>query len=246
MGGHARPAAALALAASLLLSGCQQVREALSGPTDAELLAAVSLTADDAAEGAYFEPYPDGDQVVGETSLDLCFGEFASEQLRVGRRQVGVGDPTGEAWVSSEAILYSDPAEAAQAMAELEAAHDGCPDTAVQSPQPERDPLRWEFSDPPDADWPQQPGVLRQAYAFSVTDPSGQARGGTATYLQRGRMILALYATPGDSPASAIRNAPDDARFTAVMARRLAALPSASLQEPNPVVPMEDPDDISA
>jgi hypothetical protein len=59
-------------------------------------------------------------------------------------------------------------------------------------------------------------------------------------------MILALYATPGDSPASTLRNAPDDARFTAVMARRLAALPSASLQEPNPVVPMEDPDDISA
>jgi hypothetical protein len=31
-----------------------------------------------------------------------------------------------------------------------------------------------------------------------------------------------------------------------VMARRLAALPIASLEEPNPVVPMEDPDDISA
>ena len=246
MGGHARPAAALAVAASLVLGGCQQVREVLSGPTDAELLAAVSLTTADAAPGAIFQPYPDGDRVAGETSLDLCFGQFPSEQLRVGRNQVAVSDAAGEAWISSEAILYSVPEEAAQAMAELEAARDACPDTAVQPPKPDREPLTWTFSDPPDADWPQEPGVLRQAYAFSATDAAGQAQAGTATYLQRGRMILALYATPGDSPASTIRNAPDAARFTAVMSRRLAALPLDSLQEPNPVVPTEDPDDISA
>jgi hypothetical protein len=30
------------------------------------------------------------------------------------------------------------------------------------------------------------------------------------------------------------------------MARRLDALPQGSLEEPNPVVPYEDPDDISA
>lgn len=246
MGGRARPVAAVALAAALLLSGCQQVRDALTGPTDAELLDAVSLTQDDAADGAFLEPYPEGDRVVGQTSLDLCFGRFDSEQLRVGRRQVGVGGPLGESWVSSEAILYSYPEEAEQAMAELEQARDECPDTPVAAPQPDRDPLQWEFTDPPDVDWPQQAGVRRQAYAFVVTDSDGVERSGTATYLQRGRMILALYATPEQAAASTIRTSPDPARFTQVMSRRLAALPDESLQEPNPVIPFVDPDDISA
>jgi hypothetical protein len=246
VGRRARLAAALAMAATLVLSGCQQVREALAGPTDAELLAAVSLTENDVAQGAYLEPYPGGERVGGQTSLDLCFGEFPSEELRVGRHQVGVSDAAGEAWVSSEAILYSVPEEAAQAMAELERARAGCPETPVEPTQPDREPLQWAFSDPPDADWPQEQGVLRQAYAFTVTGPTSLERAGTATYLQRGRMILALYATPGNAPASTIRRSPDDARFTQVMARRLAALPWDSLQEPNPMVPTRDPDGISA
>jgi hypothetical protein len=237
---------AAACAASLLLSGCQQVRDALAGPTDAELLAAASLTTEDAAADALFQPYPNGDRVVGETSLDLCYGDFPSEDLRVGRRQVAISDPSGEAWVSSEAILYSYPEEAARAMDEVERARQACPDTAVEAPRDGRDPLVWEFGDPPDGSWPDQPGVRRQAYAFTVTDPAGDRRSATATYLQRGRMILALYASPGIAPASTLRNSPDPARFVQVMSRRLDALPLSSLQEPNPVVPYEDPDDISA
>jgi hypothetical protein len=159
---------------------------------------------------------------------------------------VGLSDASGAAWVSSEAILYSYPEEAAEAMRELARARDECPEGPVPAPQEDRDPLAWDFGDPPDAAWPQQEGVLRQSYAFSVTDPEGEQRSGTATYLQRGRMILALYASPQDAPASTVRNSPDPARFTEVMARRLAALPKGALAEPNPVVPYEDPDDISA
>jgi hypothetical protein len=237
----------MAVAATLLLSGCQQIRDAIvDGPTDLELLTAVSLSEEDVAADAYLEPNPGGDQVVGETSLDLCFGDFPSEDLRVGRNQVWVSDAAGEVWVSSEAILYSYPQEAAGAMAELADARAECPQEPVPSPQPDRDPLAWAFGDPPDADWPQEPGVLRQAYAFTVTGPDGEQRSGTATYLQRGRMILALYATPGDAPTSTLRNSPDAARFTEVMANRLAGLPQGSLEEPNPVVPVEDPEDISA
>jgi len=244
--GRGRSMAIVAMAAAVLLGGCQQVRDALGGPTDAQMLAAVSLTDDDVAPEATLEPYPDGNVVVGQTSLDLCYGSFPSEDLRVGRQQVGVGDASGEAWVSSEAILYSHPEQAEQAMAELEAAVRDCPSTAVAPPQDDRDPLVWQFDDAPDPSWPDQPGVVRQAYAFTVTGMDGQARSGTATYLQRGRMILALYATPADASQSTLRNSPDAARFTEVMARRLMAIPMASLRTPNPVAPVDDPNDVSA
>jgi hypothetical protein len=236
---------ALAMAAALLLSGCSQlerITDVLAPSTDAELLAAVSLTESDAATGAVFQPYEGGDEVFGRTSLDLCYGDFPSEDLRSGRNQVGIGDEAGTAWVSSEAILYPTPEDAQQAMAELETAREECPSEPVEPPEPDRDALTWEFLPPPDTDWPQEPGVTRQAYAFTATTPAGEAWTGTATYLQRGRMILALYATPPESPAAALRNAPDPARFVEVMSNRLAGLPEEPLQYGEP---LDDPNDIS-
>ncbi len=236
---------ALAMAAALLLSGCSQLErigDSLAESTDAELLAAVSLTEADAADGAVFQPYEGGDEVFGRTSLDLCYGDFPSEELRSGRNQVGIGDPAGTAWVSSEAILYPTPEDAVQALAELEEARDECPTEPVESPQPDREPLAWEFLPAPDADWPQEPGITRQAYEFEVTNPAGETWTSTATYLQRGRMVLALYTSPPDSPAAALRNAPGPARFVEVMANRLAGLPAEPLQYGEP---LDDPNDIS-
>lgn len=247
MGGRARTWAAAVASAALLLGGCSQVADVLGdAPTDAELLQAVSLTESDAAPQAAFQPYEGGTEVAGRTSLDLCFADFPSEQRRVGRNQVGIGDTASEAWVSSEAILYRTPQEAESAMAELAAARAECPDTPVDPPTPDREPLAWAFDDDPDADWPDAPGVRRQAYAFTVTDGSGTSWSGTATYLQRGRMILALYSTPPQGPATTIRNAPDPATFTEVMANRLAALPEQSLVEANPVPELVDPNDLDA
>jgi len=236
---------ALAMVAALLLSGCsrlERIADGLSPSTDAELLAAVSLTESDAAGGAVFQPYEGGNEVFGRTSLDLCFGEFPSEELRSGRNQVGIGDEAGGAWVSSEAILYPTPEDAQQAMAELEQAREECPSEPVEPPEPDRDALSWDFLPAPDADWPQEPGVTRQAYAFEATNPAGETWTSTATYLQRGRMILALYTTPPDSPAATLRNAPGPARFVEVMANRLAALPEEPLQYGTA---LEDPNDIS-
>jgi hypothetical protein len=55
-------------------------------------------------------------------------------------------------------------------------------------------------------------------------------------------MILALYATPPDSPSATLRNAPDQARFVEVMGNRLASLPEEPLQYGQP---LDDPNDIS-
>ncbi len=241
-----RSGAAMVVAGVLLLTGCgqlQEISDALGDPSDADLLAAVSLTDQDAAPGAALTPYEGGDEVFGRVSLDLCYGDFPSESLRTGRHQVGIADSAGEAWVSSEAILYSTPADAEQAMAELASAEADCPDGPVEPPQADREPLTWQFEDAPDADWPQQPGVARQAYAFAVTSPAEETIDSTATYLQRGRMILALYTTPPDSPAQALKNAPDPARFVSVMSARLAALPADALVYGPP---LEDPDALEA
>ncbi len=235
----------LAVVAALLLGGCarlERLEEDLTETTDVELLAAVSLTEQDAAEGAVFLPYDGGDQVFGQTSLDLCYGEFPSEELRSGRNQVGIGDQGGEVWVSSEAILYPNPADAEQAMDELEQAREECSTGVVDPSDPEREPLTWDFAADPDADWPEEPGVDRQAYEFESTDPAGKSWTSTATYLQRGRMVLALYASPPESPATALRNSPGPARFVEVMSNRLAGLPEDALQHGDP---LEDPNTIT-
>lgn len=234
---------ALAGAALMLLGGCgpvQRIADSLTDPSDAELLAAVSLTDRDAAEGAALQPYEGGTEVFGQVSLDLCYGDFPSEELRSGRNQVAIGDESGLTWVSSEAILYPTPEDAEQAMAELEAARADCPDGPVDSVKGDREPLAWEFTDAPDDAWPDQSGVTRQAYAFTVTDPAGESWSSTATYLQRGRMILALYATPPESPSTTLKNAPDPARFVEVMASRLAGLPATALEQGEPLA---DPND---
>lgn len=238
MRGRARPrmlATALAVAGCVLLAGCQgSFHLDLDGPSDAELLQQVSLTEQDAADGAQFELYEGGDEVAGRTSLDLCYGDFPSEDLRVGRLQVGIRDPDFSGWVSSEAILYATPAEAEQAMHELEVAHAECPTTVKNGPEPDDEPLTWRFGDAPDAGWPDQPGVRRQAYAFTVTTSDGQDFVSNAVYLQRGRMILGLYSTPPEATSTTIRNAPDEQRYVEVMTNRLSELPEESLQRPNP------------
>ena len=240
-------AGAVAMVAALLLSGCsaiERISEAVEGQTsDVDLLAAVSLTESDAAQDALFQPYEGGDEVIGRTSLDLCFGDFPSEDLRSGRNQVGIGDVDRTVWVSSEAVLYPTPADAEQAMDELQQAYDECPDEPVEPEQSNLDPLVWDFSEAPDADWPEEPGITRQAYAFEVTNPVEESYTSTATYLQRGRMILALYATPPDSPAATLVNEPDPARFVEVMTNRLAGLPEAALEQ-GPALP--NPDGVSA
>jgi hypothetical protein len=235
----------LALATALLVSGCsplQRIGDSLTGSSDADLLAAVSLTEADAAQGSTFQPYEGATEVFGRTSLDLCYADFPSEDLRSGRNQVGIGNEAGDAWVSSEAILYPTPEDAEQAMAELRKAREECPTEPVEPPEPDREALAWTFLDAPDSQWPQEPGVTRQAYEFEVTNPAGETWTSTATYLQRGRMILALYATPPDSPASTVRNAPDQARFVEVMTNRLARLPEEPLQSG---APLDNPNDIS-
>lgn len=238
-------AATLAAAAAVALAGCgalERIAESALEPSDTELVEAVSLTADDAGPSSTFDLYPGGDEVFDQVSLDLCFGDYPSEDLRSGRRQVAITDATGDSWVSSEAILYPTPEAAEQAMAEVEQAAEECPSEPVAPPEEGREPLSWEFGRAPDADWPETAGIQRQAYLFEVSTSDETSWTSTATYLQRGRMILALYATGPESPAVTLKNAPTPARFVAVMSARLAELSDEALEFGEPLA---DPNDLN-
>ena len=238
-----RLVALVGLGALLTLSGCAQLELALGTPDDETLLQTVSLKERDAAPSAALEPYRNGDVVAGETSLDLCAGSFPSERLRIGRNQVAIGARATPTWVSSEAILYSSPDEAKQAMAELAAARRDCPDTPVE-PRAGGSAATWTFTVDPDLGWPTHDGVTRQAYAFTLDSGEDTQSSGTAVYLQRGRMILALYSTPPGAPAGVLVNAPDAQRFTEVMTQRLLSLPEDALAEGDPSKRVDDPRDL--
>lgn len=227
-GSRAVFAAAAAVLLAGGLAGCSGPIFDVDGPaSDTDLVESVSLTQGDMAAGSTLGLIPGGDLVAGTISLDLCYAQFPSEALRVARNQVvGNRDDQDDVWVSSEAILYASPAEAEQGMSELAKAASGCPDDEVTSATSGATGT-WAFQDTPDTGWPPAEGYARQAYAFTVAGADAETTG-TATYLQRGRMILALYYPPG-ATAQVVKNAPDSTRFTEVMTNRLLALPEDAL-----------------
>lgn len=216
--------AATAVTAALVLSSCASLG---AGPNAAHLVQAASLTALDAADPTTFQQLTGGNEVIGETSLDLCYAHYPSEDLRVARNQVAIGDD--EVFVSSEAILYASPESAEQAMDELRQNVENCPAGPVSGRG--GDAMRWSFGDAPDKDWPDEPGIARQAFQVTISSLTEASWTSTATYLQRGRMILALYCSPPPAATSVIRNEPTPAHFADVMARRLAALPEDALRD---------------
>lgn len=227
-----RSLAALIVGAALTLTGCQASWDFGAGD-DSEVLDEVSLHASDASAGAQFALVPHGDEVTGQVSLDLCQTEYPSERKRRARHQVQIGDPRSGNWVSSEAIAYVSPKAAEQAMSELAATAETCKETGygggsaviqdVARRAADDEGLRWSFEDDPDANWPQTPGVARQTYAFELSDQLGNSASYVTTYLQRGRILVAVYVTPPDSGAAVLVNAPSQERLIKVMSARLAA-----------------------
>lgn len=126
-----RLAAALAVTA-LVAGGCSgEFTIGTSARTDSEILDAVSLSEQDAADPGDFSLMDGGDQVVNEVTLDLCDADYPSEALRVARRQVQISGQPG--WVSSEAVIYDSPDAAEQALYELEQAVAECDGEGGQS-----------------------------------------------------------------------------------------------------------------
>jgi hypothetical protein len=169
---------------------------------------------------------PGGGQVSGEATLDLCNGTFPSESLRTARLQVAALDAQGNASLSTEAVLYSNPAATAQAFAELKATAAKCPASPVVSPVGEPTTTT-HFNAAPDAAWPQTATVERAAFDFVATDQSGQAQHSIAVYLRRGRALMGVYFSQPDGPQIAVGGQTTIAGIVNLFATRMANLPAS-------------------
>jgi hypothetical protein len=170
---------------------------------------------------------PGGNQVTGQTTLDVCNGTFPSESLRTARLQLAAADPQGSTIaLSTEAVLYKNAAATAQAFAELRSVTAHCPSTPVVSPVSEPT-VTTHFNAAPDAKWPQTPNVQRLAYDFVSTDDQGNSTHSIAVYLQRGRALLGVYLGSPDGAQPPVNGQTTVAGIVNVFANRLGSLPAS-------------------
>lgn len=201
------------------------VPSAPSGPV-ASALAGLVLQQSDVDANDTVQLLPGGDQVAGETTLDICNGIYPSESLRVARLQVLGADDQGNETLSTEAVAYRSPQATAQAFAELRSVAAACPKAPVTSPVGEPT-VATRINAAPDQAWPQTDGVSRVAFDLTVSDQSGQAERSVAVYLRRGRVLLGVYFPNADASHPAVGSARTQADIVKVFAERMRRLPSS-------------------
>ena len=154
--------------------------------------------------------------------------------MRTGRLQVAVVNSTGTTLLSTEAVLYRNPAATAQGFAELRKVRAACPSTPVVSPVGE-DTAKTTFKAAPDGAWPQTPTVDRQAYSFVTTTtapPPPATTASVAVYLRRGRVLMGLYFVQPNQPPTPVAGQKTIEGIVGVFARRLAQLPASVVNGP--------------
>jgi hypothetical protein len=97
------------------------------------VLERVALRQADLASGYTIKLMQDGDQVVGQVTLDNCGYDFTTEAHRVARRQYVVYAGASQAGISNELVAYDSPAQASLALAQWHAAAARCPSGPVRS-----------------------------------------------------------------------------------------------------------------
>src|SRR5262249_54506567 len=109
----------------LFASSAQSFR-LTSGPN----LSHIVLSGSQVGKGYKLSNFPFGDSFIGEPTLDLCGGLYASETLRTGRLQVRYTHPGKAVAVSNEVVTYAGTG-AQQALAEVSNVAKACARKAV-------------------------------------------------------------------------------------------------------------------
>jgi hypothetical protein len=206
-------------------SACAPVQGGAAVPGESSL-AGLNVSQADVPADVVVQQIPCGDQVAGQTTLDLCNGTFPSESQRVARRQVAAINALGNVALSTEAVLYSGSAGSTQAFSELKSVAAKCPSTPVVSPVGEAT-VTTKFNAPPDSAWPQVATVERLAYDFVSTDDTGQTQHSIAVYLRRGRVLEGVYLSLPDASQLSVHGQTTTAGIVNVFANRIAALPAS-------------------
>jgi len=156
---------------------------------------------------------PEGTDHVTGTTLDLCDAEYPSESLRTARLQVAAVGPGEEIDLSTEAVLYRNPAALDQAFAEIRRAREAC--TTI------------DYLPAPDDDWADANGVERLAYEFETESPTtGERTVAASVYLRRGRVLLGIYIPDARRSQPAVAGRTTVRGIVELMQDRLAALPA--------------------
>jgi len=210
----------------------------VSSDPNAGVLAKLDVSQADAPSGYAVGLIQGGNEVTGQVTLDLCNGTFASEALRTARRQVDLADQTGRLALSTEAVLYGNGADTAQAFTELRARAAACPQTFVPPP-PGEDALpasKTTFNPAPDAAWAKTASVDRLAYDFTTADQQGDTQRSVAVYLRRGRVLVGVYFANPEQAQPTVGGKTTVAAIVGLFEQRIAALP-ASVVNANVAVP---------
>ena len=161
-----------------------------------------------------------------QPTLDLCNGTFPSERLRTARLQVAAVDAAGVSSLSTEAVLYRNPAASAQAFAELAEVRKSCPDQPVPSKVAGDPAAKTTFKAAPDTKWPRTPTVERVAYSF-VSESAGKSYRSIAVYLRRGRALMGVYFLEPKAVEPSVAGERSIAGIVSVFEARMAQLPAA-------------------
>ena len=197
--------------------------------SDTDALSHVILQQADVGSNLNVMLLPGGDQVQDQPTLDLCNGTYATESLRTARLQDVAQDSNGTTVLSTEAVLYANPAESARAFSELKTVAAKCPHAPVVSPVGEPT-VTTHFDAAPDARWPAPPaGVDRLAFSFTVTDQQGHAIPSLAVYLRRGRALMGVYFSQPNATQPAIAGQTPIPGIVNVFATRLAQLSASTV-----------------
>jgi len=197
--------------------------------SDTDALSHVILQQSDVGSNLTVVLLPNGDQVQGQPTLDLCNGTYATESLRAARLQDVAQDTNGTTVFSTEAVVYANAADSARAFSELKTVAAKCPHNPVVSPVGEPT-VTTHFDAAPDARWPAPPaGVNRLAFSFTVTDQQGHAIPSLAVYLRRGPALIGVYFSQPNVTQPAIAGQTSIPGIVNVFATRLAQLPQSTV-----------------
>jgi hypothetical protein len=182
------------------------------------ILSKISLGSGDLPSGVQAIVLYGGLEVAGQITLDLCSNTYASEVLRVDRRQMATLQSDGTTFTfSTEAVIYQDPAATLTAFAEIRTATAHCQegsDSAIG------------------ASWPAVAGVQRLAYvtpaeSSPATDTSPAS---DIIYLRRGRILIGLYLNgTATTMPFAVAGSTSIETIVHVFEERLAALPASAV-----------------
>jgi hypothetical protein len=215
MPSYAGPMRTLAVCAFLALAGaCASIAFAGAAKQSPAQRAVerVVLRAAQVGPGSITREIPQGRELAGISTLDLCGARFASEKMRVARVQLSwIRNTGGAPFLSNEVVAYK-PGGAAQAMRELRAAIKACPKGFVKSTIPGAGMIKNQFDPIKGRDFVENSIGVIDHITEKVSKKKTLKFDSLLVYQVRGNVLSAVYAFGIPSLALVVHTATESAK----------------------------------